>query len=480
METPDGDPDAAHVPSPQPPDVHPSPPDGRQFITLELTHLAAGGDAFGRYEGRAIFVTGGLPGELVRARVTQAHKSFARAEVVEILRASTDRVAPPYPELGASGGFQWQFLSYPAQLLWKARIVREQLMRIGHFADPDVRPTLGMPEGADLWAYRTVTQFAVGADGAVGFRRAGSHDVIDMPDCPLAHPVLAAIYRDVRSWLRATWGERAAGMIGRFSLRIGLGGDLRADTEAVSGVLTLEAGPGLSANERQTICDRALASSSKLVGVALLDSSGRRRLALAGRDYVYERVLERRFRVSAGSFFQVNGAQTPVLLQQALAAAAIRPGENALDGYSGAGLFSLFLAERAAHVWAIESASSAVADARANAEANGFQNVTFLDGQVELMIDQLVRADERIDVALVDPPRAGCDPRVLRAIQELAPRALVYVSCDPATLARDLRLFCGEGDYQLARVQPVDMFPGAAHIECVALCERILAPRRRA
>jgi 23S rRNA (uracil1939-C5)-methyltransferase len=480
MLTPDDDPDAAHVPSLQPPDVPSSQPDGRRLITLELSHLAAGGDAFGRYEGRAFFVTGGLPGELVRARITQEHKSFARAEVVEILRASPDRVAPSYPELGVSGGFQWQFLFYPAQLLWKARIVREQLMRIGHFADPDVRPTLGMPEGADLWAYRTVTQFAVGADGAIGFRRVGSHEVIDMPDCPLAHPDLAAIYRDVRSWLHETWGERAAEMIGRFSLRIGLGGEFKADMEDVSGVLTLEAGLGLSATERQTICDRALASSPNLVGAALLDSNGRRRLALAGRDYVYERVLERTFRVSAGSFFQVNGAQTPVLLQQALAAAAIHPGEHALDGYSGVGLFSLFLAERAAHVWAIESASSAVADARANAAASGFQNVTFLEGRVEHMIDQLVRADERIDVALVDPPRAGCDPRVLRAIQELAPRALVYVSCDPTTLARDLLLFCGDGDYRLAWVQPVDMFPGAAHIECVALCEHIRPPRWRA
>jgi 23S rRNA (uracil1939-C5)-methyltransferase len=443
-----------------------------RVITLELSHLAAGGDAFGRYERRAIFVTGGLPGELVRARITQEHKSFARAEVVEILRASPDRVAPPYPELGASGGFQWQFLSYPAQLLWKARIVREQLMRIGHFADPDVRPTLGMPEGADLWAYRTVTQFAVGADGAIGFRRVGSHDVIDMLDCPLAHPALAAIYRDVRAWLRATWGARAAEMIGRFSLRIGLRGDLRADTEDVSGILTLEAGPDLSANERQTICDRALASSPQLVGALLLDSTGRRRPAPAGRDYVFERVMNRTFRVSAGSFFQVNAAQTPTLLQQALAAAAIRSGERALDGYSGVGLFSLFLAERAQHVWAIESAPSAIADARANAEMNGAENITILEGQVERVIDRLVRTGERIDVALVDPPRAGCDPRVLRAIQELAPRALVYVSCDPATLARDLRLFCDPGAYRLNWVQPVDMFPGAAHIECVALCER--------
>jgi 23S rRNA (uracil1939-C5)-methyltransferase len=436
--------------------------------------LVAGGAALGRHEGRAVFVTGGLPGELVRARVTQERKGFARAEVVEVLRASPDRVAPPYPELGASGGFQWQCLAYPAQLRWKTHIVREQLTRIGHFTDPDVRPTLGMPEGADRWAYRTVTQFAIGPDGAIGFRRAGSHDVMDMPDCPLAHPGLDAIYRDVRAWLRATWGEWAATKIERFSLRIGVeGGEAGQTSEQVVGFLTLEAGPDLDAAERQTICARALASAPRLVGALLIHLHDGRRLALAGRESIHERVLGRVFRVSAGSFFQVNATQAPALLQQAIGAAALRPGERALDGYSGVGLFSLFLAERAERVWSIESSPSAVADARANAEANGCENITALDGQVERVIGQLQRADERIDVALVDPPRAGCDPRVVRAIQELAPRALVYVSCDPTTLARDLRLFCATGDYRLAWAQPVDMFPGAAHIECVALCERI-------
>jgi len=463
-------PPASRAPSPM------SSSTGR-FISLELTDLAAGGDALGRHDGQAVFVAGALPGELVRARVMQERKGFARAEAVEILRASPDRVAPPYSELGASGGFQWQFLAYPAQLRWKTRIVGEQLARIGRFVKPDVRPMIGMPDGADLWAYRTVTQFAVGADGATGFRRIVSHDVIDMPDCPLAHPALAAIYRDVRAWLRATWGTQAVEIIERFSLRIGQA-DAKIDaasdaaSDAALGVLTLEAGSGLALDERQAICDRALASCPNLVGALLLDATGRRRLALAGRGYVYERVQDRTFRVSAGSFFQVNADQTPTLLQQALAAAAIRPGERALDGYSGVGLFSLFLAEGAQLVWAIESAPSAVADARANAETHGAETITILEGQIERVIDRLVRTGERIDVALIDPPRAGCDPRVLRAIQELAPRALVYVSCDPATLARDLRLFCDTGAYRLAWVQPVDMFPGAAHIECVALCER--------
>jgi 23S rRNA (uracil1939-C5)-methyltransferase len=450
-----------------------------RVLTLELDDLAAGGDAVGRHEGRATFVAGALPGELVRARLTQERKTFARAEVVEVLRPSPDRMASPYPELGASGGFQWQFIAYPAQLTWKTRIVRQQLVRIGHFTDPAVRPTIGMPDDVDRWAYRTVTQFAVGPDGTIGFRRVGSHDVIDMRDCPLAHPGLAAIYRDVRGWLLATWGARAADVIGRFSVRVGRAGE-RESSQApgdVAGVLTLEAANGrLDAAERQLISERALASSPNLVGALLVDPASGRRLALAGRDYVYERVEGRAFRVSAGSFFQVNHTQTPTLLQQALTAAAIRPGERVLDGYSGVGLFSLFLAERAAHVWAVESQPSAVADARANAAANGFETITIVEGLLERAVDDLRRRGERIDVALIDPPRAGCDPHVLRAIRALAPRALVYVSCDPATLARDLRHFCdaseeGEAAYRLAWAQPVDIFPFTAHIECVALCE---------
>jgi 23S rRNA (uracil1939-C5)-methyltransferase len=274
----------------------------------------------------------------------------------------------------------------------------------------------------------------------------------------------------------------AADVVGRFSVRIGLGGDPASGKEPdqVAGVLTLEASAvaPLDASERLALCERALASSPDLVGALMLGPTSGHSRALAGRDYVYERVLERTFRVSAGSFFQVNHAQTPTLVQQALAAARIQSTERVLDGYSGVGLFSLFLAERAQQVWAIESQSSAVADARANAVANGVENVTTMAGHMEHVIGELRRTGERIDVALVDPPRTGCAPRALRAIRDLAPRALVYVSCDPSTLARDLRLFCEEG-YQLAWAQPVDMFPFTSHIECVALCERTAEPQSR-
>jgi 23S rRNA (uracil1939-C5)-methyltransferase len=468
-------------------------------VEIELTDLAYGGDAVGRYEGRAIFVTGGLPGELVRARLTRERSNYARATLVEVLRPSPDRVAPRYPELAESGGFQWQHLAYPAQLVWKTRITRQLLMRLGHFVNPTVHPMLGMPPESDPWRYRTVAQFAVGEDGAIGFRRAGSHDIIDMPTCPIVHPALDALYQSVRAWLREQWDREVARYVERFTLRVaaqppddsgprfllppgipalpqppqatGGGG-----AGAPAGVLSLEARPGGAmdaAGGPQVIGEAILAALPSLVGVIVLGLPGGRGRVPIGQDYIYDRVYDRVFRISAGSFFQVNAAQTPVLVERALAAARPRSGDQVLDGYSGVGLFALFFAGRAAHVRAIESQPSAVADARASAALNHITNVTTIEGVLERAVGALVRQGERIDVVVVDPPRSGCHPRSLAEIKALGPRSLVYVSCDPSTLARDLQLFCGDA-YRLTYVQPVDLFPYTSHIEAIALCERHL------
>ncbi len=193
---------------------------GNALLEMELVDLAYGGDAVGRYNGRAIFAPGGIPGERVRIRVVSESKTYARGELVEVIQASPDRVAPRYPELAESGGFQWQHIAYPAQLTWKTHIVQELLRRLGHFAQPPVLPTIGMPEDSDRWRYRTVAQFAIGPDGAIGFRRANSHDVLDMPTCPLVHPALDALYTDVRAWMREHWGMAAANYTERFTLRV--------------------------------------------------------------------------------------------------------------------------------------------------------------------------------------------------------------------------------------------------------------------
>ena len=457
-----------------------------EIVELELNDLAHGGDAVGRYEGRAVFVPGGLPGELVRARLMRERSNYARATLIEVLRESADRVEPRYPSLSESGGFQWQHLAYPAQLEWKSRIVRQLLMRIGKFPDPHTRPTLGMPTTGDPWRYRTVAQFAVAPDGAIGFRRAESHDVLDMPECPIVHPQLDALYQATREWIRGRWGAHASDYTERFTLRVAVGAPGEQSSGPLSltgshsyrhgssGLLTIEARPGAAFDidgGPDAVASALLAEVEGLAGVVILGLPGGRGRIIAGQDFVHERVLHRVFRISAGSFFQVNPTQTPILVEQALAALKPRPSDIALDGYSGAGLFSLFLAERVSHVRAVESQPSAVADARASALLNDVDNVVTQESLLERAIGQMRRQRERFDIALVDPPRAGCLPRALIELTSLAPRTIVYVSCDPSTLARDLRIICDNG-YTLTSTQPVDMFPFTSHIECVATCER--------
>ncbi|HKV86007.1 MAG TPA: class I SAM-dependent RNA methyltransferase [Ktedonobacterales bacterium] len=453
--------------------------DDDALIEVELNDLAYGGDAVGRFEGRAVFVAGGLPGELVRARLTRERSNYARATLVEVLRASPDRIEARYPELGESGGFQWQHLAYAAQVQWKTRITRQLLMRVGHFANPIVQPTIGMPAGADPWRYRTVAQFAIGVDGAIGFRRAGSHDVLDMPSCPLVHPALDELYQGVREWMRARWGASAGDYAERFTLRVAVNGGGPGQSGGRNapniGLLAIETRPGGAVDADggpQALGEALCAAVDGLVGVVTLGLPGGRGRVVVGQDFVYERVLNRTFRISAGSFFQVNASQTPVLAQLAISALRPRRSDWALDGYSGAGLFSLLLADHVTHVRAIESQPSAVADARASASLNSVSNVTVTEGVLERALGVLRRQNERVDIALVDPPRAGCHPRALAEIKQLGPRCLAYISCDPSTLARDLHLICADG-YRLVSVQPVDMFPFTSHIECVAVCERI-------
>jgi 23S rRNA (uracil1939-C5)-methyltransferase len=446
---------------------------------MELVDLAYGGDAVGRYNGRAIFAPGGIPGERVRIRVVSESKTYARGELVEVIRASPDRVAPRYPELAESGGFQWQHIAYPAQLTWKTHIVQELLRRLGHFAQPPVLPTIGMPDDSDRWRYRTVAQFAIGLDGAIGFRRANSHDVLDMPTCPLVHPALDALYTDVRDWMRERWGMATANYTERFTLRVAANAPESPQAPETApgglGLLTIEARTASAFAEVDDVA--ALAETMRrelpgLAGVVILGIPGGHGRVVAGADFIYERVLKKTYRVSAGSFFQVNAAQTPILVREARAAAQLSPADYLLDGYSGVGLFSLMLADDVAAVHAIESQPGAVADARASAILNGATNVTATEGVLERVLGAMHPPRDRADVVLVDPPRSGCLPRALSEIRRLAPRTFVYVSCDPSTLARDLRVMCENG-YRLESVQPVDMFPFTTHIECVARCERI-------
>jgi len=209
-----------------------------------------------------------------------------------------------------------------------------------------------------------------------------------------------------------------------------------------------------------------------IVGVIIERVGGRYGRVVAGQEFLTDVVHGRRFRISSDSFFQVNMVQTPVLAERAVAMLEPQRQDIVLDGYSGVGLFSAFLSPYASRVIAIESQPSAVMDARANTTLNNQNNITTIEGTLERLLGQLYYRRERVDLALVDPPRAGCHPKALQALQSLAPRAICYVSCDPSTLARDIASLCSNGRYRLVAAQPIDMFPQTYHIECIALLIR--------
>lgn len=447
------------------------------MIQLELTDLAYGGDAVGRHQGLAIFVPGGIAGETVEVEVVEERRGYARARLVKLLKPSPDRVTPPYPELGESGGFQWQHIAYNAQLQWKTHIVRELLARIGRFRDPQVELTIGMPDGSDIWKYRTVAQFSVGHDGAVGFNRVSSHDVLDMPDCPIVHPFLNEIYIKTREWILKKWGKGADEFIGRFTIRVAsVASPDATSTKSSQGqaMLTVEARnlnqPDAQENWRH-YGEEIMATIPALAGIVILHAPGERGHVILGQDYIIDQILGKRFRISAESFFQVNGAQTPVLVEKVITALQPQHRDAILDGYSGVGLFTMFIAPRVSRMAAIESQPSAVADARANVAMNNLSGISIIEGTVERVLGKLIYNGQRFDGVLLDPPRAGCHPKALQSILNMKPRVIVYVSCDPSTLARDLAILSG-GGYRLTSAQPIDMFPQTSHIETIAVLKR--------
>ena len=447
-------------------------------IDVELTDLAYGGDAVGRYEGRVLFVPGGIPGERVRVEIVEERRGHARAELLEILRQAPERVEPSYPLL-TDCGCQWQHIAYPAQLTWKAHIVRQLLVRIGKQPDAVVHPTIGMPNGISPWHYRNIALFSIGPAGEVGFKLTDSHDVQDLEDCPLLHPALDMVYRCVREKLINYFGETLSEKIQCFTIRGAIGAvnsNLAAATESVKSVpalLSLHARPGSLIEDPQQLANELITITPGIVGVIVERVGGRYGRVVSGQEFLTDMILSHRFRVSSDSFFQVNLVQTAVLIEKVLQMLEPQRNEVALDGYSGVGLFSAFLAARTARVVAIESQPSAAIDARANAALNNQNNTTTLEGTLERILGQLHYRRERVDIALVDPPRAGCHPKALQALQTLAPRNICYVSCDPSTLARDIATLCANGRYRLVSAQPVDMFPQTYHIECIALLARV-------
>lgn len=445
-----------------------------ETIEIEISGIGHSGEGVGRYRDFTLFIPGAAPGDRVSARVSEVRKNFARAQVVEVLAPSAHRVGAPCPVVQECGGCQLQHIAYEEQLRLKRRQVEDALARLGKLEGVLVHPTLGM--GAP-WYYRNKAQVPVGFErGQViaGFFAPGSHRIIDMDECAIQHPLGNQVIAEVKRLaalhnVRIYDEVRHTGILRHVLVRVG------RKTGEVMAVLVTN-GPAFL--QGQEIAQGLMEAVPGLVSVhqninphrtnVILGNETR---LLAGRETITDYIGDLAFAISPRSFFQVNPEQTEVLYGKALAYAGLTGTETVIDAYCGIGTISLFLARGARHVIGIEVVPEAVADAKRNAERNGITNADFVLGDATVEMPRLYTEGLRPDVVVVDPPRKGCEPAVLEAFAAMAPRRIVYVSCNPATLARDLGLLAGMG-YRTLEVQPVDMFPHTAHVECCALLVR--------
>jgi 23S rRNA (uracil1939-C5)-methyltransferase len=450
------------------------------LLNVAVSDLEPGGKALARHEGRVVFVDRGLPGDEIVARVTRVRRRWIEARLERIERGTPDRVVAPCPHVERCGGCRFQDLRYERQLEIKQRQLRETLVRLGGIAEPRVRAIVPAPE---RFHYRNKMEFSFQPDEAgnalLGLHDRGAFDrVFEIEDCLLPSTLTIEIVRLTRRFAREH-GWRAyhprthAGVVRFLTVRhLPL-----TDECAVHLVAASEEIPRLEAWARAV---RAASSAVRTVTLLLNPSRanvaiGESERVLEGSGVIVERLLGLEFEASAGAFLQTNSRQAEALYAETLSGAGAARDETVLDLYCGAGTLTLLLAREAREAVGVESVPDAITRARRNAARNGIANARFETGEARAVLREwalgIRPGAPRPAVVVADPPRAGLHPRVVARIAELAPRRIVYVSCNPATLARDLRDFGARG-YALAEAAPFDLFPHTPHVECVARLER--------
>jgi 23S rRNA (uracil1939-C5)-methyltransferase len=447
-------------------------------LTVSIDDLAFGGEGVGRADGYVVFVRGGIPGDRLSVRLVEARARYGRGVIEAIERPSPDRVDAPCPYFGRCGGCRLQHVAYPAQLAFKEKQVRDCLERIGGLPPFEMRPILPAP---DVLGYRNKMEFTVAPSAAgpvLGLHEAERYDaVLDIERCLLQSDVMNTLLGETRAAVRQcgiTAYEPGPDGEGRGLLRFVTLRDGRRTGQAMVNLVASAPDIEALAPVAERVGARVPATSSVVLNVNDRKASvavGTEEHLLRGRDTITERLGNVAFEISANSFFQTNTRQAERLFALVEEACALTGAETVVDLYSGTGAISLLLARTCRHVYGIELATAAVADAVRNARANGIENCTFLAGEVRHVLPDLVRQGVKPDVVVADPPRAGFHPKALSTLATLAPARLVYVSCNPATLARDVGDLVRQG-YALEWVQPVDMFPQTPHIEAVARLRR--------
>lgn len=443
-------------------------------LDLPIEDLNDQGEGVGRWEGRVVFVPDTAPGDHVRVRLIRVKPRYGWGQVMTVTQPSVQRVRPACWVADACGGCQWQHLAYAAQLEAKTTQVAAALTRLGGFADP--LPLARIVPSPTPLGYRNKATYPLGVGSAgrvkAGYYERGSHRLINLNRCPVQDgrldPFLAQIKGNLQACGWAIYNETTRqGQLRHLGVRVGR----RTGEVLLTLVSTTFDLPGLADQAEQW-----LAAYPDLVGVCINRQPaptnvifGPETRCLAGRPYLEEVLAGLRFRLGPETFFQVNTEQAEALIEVLAAGLHLDSAMTLVDAYCGVGALSLPLAGRVRTVWGLEAQGAAVLQAEENAARNGITNARFTAGRVEDLLPQMATMPDGV---ILDPPRKGCEPAVIEALRHLCPAQIAYVSCNPATLARDLQTLCAEGLYQLTQVQPLDFFPQTHHVETVAFLRR--------
>lgn len=438
-------------------------------IVVTIKRIGINGEGVGYYKRKAVFIDGALPGEVVKSKVTRAEAGYLNASIIEIEKKSPDRQVPPCPVYAECGGCQLQHMTYEAQLRAKEELLREAFQRYAGIESLPMRPILGMD---NPWGYRNKAQLQTGLHGGeivTGLYSAGSHRLVDIAGCEVQHPVVNEVIEGAKAVLKElnipVYNERTReGAVRTIVARVGQASN-QVQLTLITAVDRLPDARRLVQHLREKLpMVKTIAQNINKGKTPLI--FGERTTVLWGDERLNETLGEVQFSLSPRAFFQLNPEQTVKLYNAAKEAAALTGEELVVDAYCGTGTIGMWLAQRAREVRGIELIPEAVRDARDNAAASGIGNARFYEGRAEELLPEWVAQGIRPDVIVVDPPRTGCEMPLLQAIAKARPKRLVYVSCNPSTLAKDCKVLLGSG-YRLEWVQPVDMFPQTSHVECV-------------
>ena len=451
--------------------------DDQHKIEVEIQDIGDEGEGIGRVEGMAIFVPGALPGDKVLCQLVEQKKNYAKAKLLKIITASKKRVTPPCSIFERCGGCQIQNFDYAAQLELKQNNVENTLMRLGKFDNLKINPILGMETP---YRYRNKGFYQVQGTSQsplIGFYAGHSHTVVDAIDCLIQPTANREINQVIKAYMKSFGVEPYNPRTGKGIIK----SVMIRHSETTGEIMVVLTTATSKLNMWKALTKNLIEAVPNIVSVmqsihpgSNMKGLGDENRCLYGKNTILDQIGNLKFEIAAPSFYQVNSKQTERLYSKALELAALTGSENVFELYSGTGTISLFLASKAKHVYGVEIVPEAIENAKENAIKNGIQNVTFVLGSAEVETQKLYEAGEKADVVVVDPPRAGCDVKVIETILKMAPQKIVYISCKPSTLARDMMRLCETGQYKPIEIQPVDVFCHTAHVETVVLLEKIL------